>query len=1099
MSDYWKKFLGASLKGTDAVVERLIEMEEERQAKRIILIPSESMAPAPVRAALGSVFNNIYAEGYPALRTIHDDEELLLDIEHQMSYYRRYGDRRFYKGAEYVDVLEALAQRRCADAFANDRVPSENLYVNVQPLSGAVANLAAYDAIISPGDTLMGMDLFQGGHLTHGSRFNTSGRRYKVVSYGVDAEGRLDYDRIMERAKAARPKVIVAGFTSYPWAPDWARFREIADACGAYLMADIAHPAGLTIAGAYPSPVGYADIITFTTHKTLCGPRGAVIMTANRELSRKINAAVFPGIQGGPHPNKFAAMAVAFHIAQTDEFRRLMFGITENARALAQALEKRGLTLAYGGTDTHLLLVDLREIETPSGIPLRGETAVRIMELAGLVANKNTIPGDTVTALGSGVRLGTPWVTQRGMGPREMDGIAGAIARVLQGIHPFCYGGTTCDLPRGKIELDLLEEVRRDVAALVGGAATDVPVARDTAGRAGPEDDLAPRGKELLLVTGRRARSFLREACTGEISTLAVGQWARSLVLDGDGQVVDDLYFLPLESDFRGRERFVLVINRDRRQRLVSWLEGLSDGYTIFDRNDIQIKVEGPVVIAPLTRAGCEESILRVIERFGDEALPLPEPLPAGADALAFYQAGHTELFALTKPYFVGQAALAGVVPPADKLEFQWHEPAEAEIRRTPLFEEHRKLGARLIPFAGWEMPVWYTSVGEEHRAVRQAAGLFDVAHMGIFEISGPHATAFLDVVGSNYAGWLQPGQSHYTYLLDPDGNVIDDVMVYYVERGRYLMVVNASNAEKDWAWLNAVNEGRALIDRANPAKRVQAPATIRDLRDPAAGPDQRIDIALQGPASLAILQSLTDDPRVREELARVRRTDLMSAVFSGMDLIVARTGYTGEDIAYEIFVHPDQAVRLWELILEKGAPVGVKPCGLAARDSTRIEAGLPLYGHELDGPLDVLPQEAGFSVYLKAHKPFYVGREAIIARAAVSRRRLVRFQVDESGQRALRGGEHGEAVVNRRGAYIGRVTSAALVEGMQVGLALVDERYTAPGTPLSIYPAATGRGPAIKAPADLAAGDSVVLPINATVLSRFPVRGASGGSDDSD
>ncbi|UCC65527.1 MAG: hypothetical protein JSV36_10970, partial [Anaerolineae bacterium] len=280
MQEYWETYLGASLSEVDPDIARIVALEEERQARRVILIPSESIAPAPVRAALGSVFNNIYAEGYPPLRMTRDDEALLLDLAHQLAYYRRYADRRFYKGADYVHFVETLAQRRCAACFANGRVAAEDLYVNVQPLSGAAANLAVYDALMEPGDVLMGMDLYQGGHLTHGSEFNISGRRYRVASYGVDRQGRLDYERIMDQALAERPRVIVAGYTSYPWAPDWEAFRGIADACGAYLMADIAHPAGMAAVGAYPSPVGLADLITFTTHKTICGPRGAVVMTA---------------------------------------------------------------------------------------------------------------------------------------------------------------------------------------------------------------------------------------------------------------------------------------------------------------------------------------------------------------------------------------------------------------------------------------------------------------------------------------------------------------------------------------------------------------------------------------------------------------------------------------------------------------------------------------------------------------------------------------------------------------------------------------------------------------------------------------------------
>ena len=247
-------------------------------------------------------------------------------------------------------------------------------------------------------------------------------------------------------------------------------------------------------------------------------------------------------------------------------------------------------------------------------------------------------------------------------------------------------------------------------------------------------------------------------------------------------------------------------------------------------------------------------------------------------------------------------------------------------------------------------MPVWYTGVLDEHNAVRRAAGLFDVSHMGVFEASGPHAEAFLDLVVSNYVRWYAPGESFYAYLLDAGGHVIDDLLVYRRARDRFQIVVNASNADKDWAWLNAVNNGEVLIDRERPDLRVLRPATLRNLKDPSSGADMRIDLALQGPASLKILQSLAGDPRVKAQLGRVRKTGVTECVLANFDLVIARTGYTGEEMGFELFVHPDRAVAFWETLLEAGKPFGLQPTGLAARDSTRTEAGLPLYGHELRG-----------------------------------------------------------------------------------------------------------------------------------------------------
>jgi glycine hydroxymethyltransferase len=1090
MQDYHDIYFGAPLTKVDPHLERIIALEEERQARRIILIPSESIAPAPVREALGSVFNNIYAEGYPPLRMTRDGEDLVLDLAHQLAYYRRYADRRFYKGADYVHFVETLAQRRCAACFANQRVEAGDIYVNVQALSGAAANLAIYDALMEAGDTLMGMDLFQGGHLTHGSEFNISGRRYRVVSYGVDRDGRLDYDRMMEQALAERPKIIVAGYTSYPWAPDWEKFRKIADACGAYLMADIAHPAGMASAGVYPNPVGIAHVVSFTTHKTICGPRGAVIMSTDEDIAQQIDMAVFPGAQGGPHTNKFAAMAVAFEIAQTDSFKRMMHRIVENAQALAASLEKRGLGLAYGGTDTHLLLIDLRSIETPTGEPLRGEMAVRIMELAGLIANKNTIPGDELTALGSGVRLGTPWVTQRGMGPDEMDAIADAIDRLLRAIHPFHYDGLAGELPRGKLDLEVLEAVKKDVASLTSRTIAETQAIDSRYPHyfflnEAPQ----PQDRGLLLLSGWRVKPFLQEVGTADLAAVQPGERGRTLLLDRHGRLMDDIHLLRLEPDDRQRDRYVVATHGPAHERVKAWFRGLSDGYILFD-DDVQRKVQGPVVVEDIDHDDCDDTAaLEAARAFRKEIASEPGELPVGTGALTLYREGHRDLFCLTKPYFVGQAALSNVGPPADKEHFVWQEPSDAPLRRTPLFERHKALTRKVIPFAGWEMPVWYTSVSEEHQAVREAAGLFDVAHMGVLEAAGPHASSFLDTVTTNYVRWLDPGQSQYAYLLDPDGNVIDDIMVYCRARDRFLIVVNAANAEKDWAWLNAVNDGRVIIDRDNPAITVEDRAILRDLKDPAHGADQRVDLALQGPAALPTLQALTDDPKLRGALARIRRTDLIEVTLAGFPLVIARTGYTGEEVGYEILVHPDQAVTLWDLLLEKGSEYGVKPCGLAARDSTRIEAGLPLYGHELAGPLDILPNEAGFPGYVKFHKPFFVGRRAAMGRAAESKRALVRFQVNETGVKALRGGEEGETVVNKRGNYVGRVTSCTLVGGTQVGLALVDRRYAEPATQLAIYPAASGKGPSVKPPADLAQGDSVVLPLWVSVLPRFPER----------
>ena len=273
--EYWESYLGADLGVVDPDIDAIIDFEEERQARKLIMIPSESMAPLAVRQALGSVFNNVYAEGYPPLRMTRDDEDLLLDYPHQLAYYRRYADRRFYKGVDYVHFVETLAQRRAALIFANERVDHKSIYVNVQPLSGAAANLSVYDAVCQTGDAVMGMDLFQGGHLTHGSEFNFSGKRFRVASYGVSkSTGKLDYNEIRDLARRHRPKMIIAGFTSYTWAPDWNLFAEIAHEVGALLLADISHAAGMATAGAFPTP--WASPTSSPVRPTrLCAARAA--------------------------------------------------------------------------------------------------------------------------------------------------------------------------------------------------------------------------------------------------------------------------------------------------------------------------------------------------------------------------------------------------------------------------------------------------------------------------------------------------------------------------------------------------------------------------------------------------------------------------------------------------------------------------------------------------------------------------------------------------------------------------------------------------------------------------------------------------------
>ncbi len=1051
----------------DPVLEGLVRAEDERQRDKIILIPSESLTPLAVREAVGSALTSIYAEGYPREEMLRLPEDQLADTAEQLAYFRRYSDRRFYKGVEIADLVEALACRRAAECFATPEVGPDSIYVNVQALSGAAANMAIYEALLQPGDTLMAMDLSQGGHLSHGSPFHQSGRRYRMVRYGVDPKTeRLDYDQIADLAHKHRPRLIIAGYTSYPWAPDWKVWREIASRCGAYLMADIAHTAGLAVAGAYPNPVGYADVVVFTTHKTLLGPRGAILLSSDPEIASRIDAAVFPGAQGGPHVNKWAGMAAAFALARTPAFRELQHRIVANARVLAAALERRELRLAYGGTDTHLLVLDLRAIRTPSGGELMGEIAARILDLVGLVANKNTIPGDLSAADARGIRYGTPWATQRGMGEAEMEEIAEVTRLVLTAIHPFSYHGVTGALPRGKLPLSVLTEAQDRVRALAG---------RFGGSRPAPAQQPPTSGVTALRVRGGRAAHLLHEAGTASVLSLDPGQARRTLFLDERGTPLTEAVVGRLPDDRWGRAEFTLVVPSDRGPALARWLTGLADGYVLFDPDDLQRKVQGPAVVEPYAGAasfrlddGTTVAIGETILPAAADLFPTP-PQSRGATERSL------KPVAPRKPYFIG---CQRVQLPADKRPYTPQLP-ELGMAHTPLADWHRAAGARTAPFAGFEMPLWYTSALAEHRVVREKAGLFDLGHMGVFSVEGRYAESFLNLVTTNYAGWLRPRQSQYAFLLAPDGTVRDDLMTYRVSHDRFLLVVNAANAHADWDWLSAVNSGEVALDPDRPWIEPDGPAALRDLRGE--GAESLVNIALQGPRSRTVLLGLLSRAD-RHRLTSLRRTEFCNLTPNKIPTLCARTGYTGEPLGYEILVPAGRAGELWEALLTAGRPHGVQPIGLAARDSLRTEAGLPLYGHELAGPQGILPHEAGFAPYVKLHKPFFVGREAYKRALGSWSREVVRFSI-APGARPVRAGA---PVLDKGGQVLGWVTSCVALDSGQVGMALVTARGLSEGTPLGFVLGAE-RG----LPARIEPGSRFPLVVWGEVLSRFLKRDA--------
>lgn len=382
------------VKAYDPELGNMIEAEYKRQQRNIELIASENIVSEAVMAAMGSVLTNKYAEGYPG--------------------------KRYYGGCECVDEVERLAISRVCEVFGAK-------FANVQPHSGAQANMAVYQALCKPGDTVMGMSLDNGGHLTHGSPVNQSGLLYHIVSYGVDDNGYIDYDAVRDMAKKEQPKMIIAGASAYPRAIDFEKFAEIAHEVGAYLFVDMAHIAGLVAAGLHQSPVPYADVVTTTTHKTLRGPRGGVILTNNEELAKKFNKAIFPGTQGGPLEHVIAAKAVCFGEALKPEFKAYQQRVVDNAKALAAALQNQGFNLVSGGTDNHLMLIDLR------GTGVTGKELQRRLDEVYITANKNAIPNDPEKPfVTSGIRLGSPAMTTRGFGEAEARKVANLIVDLLE-------------------------------------------------------------------------------------------------------------------------------------------------------------------------------------------------------------------------------------------------------------------------------------------------------------------------------------------------------------------------------------------------------------------------------------------------------------------------------------------------------------------------------------------------------------------------------------------------------------------------------------------------------------------------------------------
>ncbi|MFT3890455.1 MAG: serine hydroxymethyltransferase [Anaerolineales bacterium] len=763
MADY---LFRGTLADLDSDVYDLTQLEAERQARKLILIPSESTAPLAVREALSSAFQNIYAEGYPDEESRWMTEDEILDYPMRLAHYRRNGDPRYYKGVEYADVVEALARKRAAQAFAANGFNEDQIFVNVQALSGAPANNAVYQALVPLGETIMGLNLLHGGHLSHGSSVNRSGKWFKAVHYTVDQNEKLDYDAIRALAVETKPKLIIAGYSSYSWVPDWKKFRAIADEVGAYFLADISHIGGLVAAGVVPSPIGIAHVVMSTTHKSLGGPRGAVLLTTDAAIAKKIDSAVFPGEQGGPHVNVFAALALTFSLAQTKQFKQLQAQTVKNAQAMADQFAKRGLRVPFGGTDTHLVNVDVTTVKSPEGVALSGDQAARILDIVGVVVNRNTIPGDKNSKDPSGIRLGTPWITQRGFNEKMTRELTDIMADVLLACAPHAVDTVKKGKQRrAKLDFNVLENAKLRVRKLTEKAGIDFKYKKSGYPHFYFIDDKSTSG--VFELSGQRVRQMLDYAVSSDLSALVKGKTQVTSIATPKGVVKGLLKNVD-------NTTYQLSVPVKNVSVVATWLRDLSDGYTSFDldgEKDFSAKrMPGAFTVQEIVGARRDVPLLKA-------TVP---PLKGGV-----------------KPWFIGVNSKGqGEALPS----FAWTE-SEGELKKTALNQVHRDLGGRMVPFAGWEMPVQYTGIYEEHLATRQAAGLFDVSHMGVYEVRGPDAASFLDTICGNDCGGLLPGESLYSHFLTPDADVIDDTLVYRRGWEKYLVVVNASNDDKDRTW----------------------------------------------------------------------------------------------------------------------------------------------------------------------------------------------------------------------------------------------------------------------------------------------------------
>ncbi len=786
----------------DPELHELLERERIRQEKTIVLIASESEAPAAVEEAMGSKFGNIYAEGYPRESSRLQTEEEIVDFEKELAIYRRNSDPRYYKGVEYADVVEALCRRRAAELFAANGVKPEEMYVNVQPLSGGPANSALYTGIIKPGATIMGLKLSDGGHLSHGAPVNRSGSIYKSVSYMVDPETeQLDYEEIREMALEVKPAVIVAGFSAYPRIINWHAFRAIADEVGAHFHADIAHISGLVAAGHHPSPIGIADSVMTTTHKSLCGPRGAMLMTHRKDIGLKIDKAVFPGEQGGAHFNTIGALALALKLAKSDQFVELQNRIMRNATRLADKLAENGLRIVGGGSENHLLLVDVTGTKNHYGLALEGDSAARLLDIAGIVTNRNTIPGDRSAFIPSGLRLGTVWISQRGFGDEEIDKLADAIAAIVNGAVPLEYGGPIRKrIRRSKVKTEALAKARALVHEL-----TKQP------------DEKAAAKDATMRVRGSAAGSFLNQALASNVAECADGDSvASALMVNGELTAVTvmresaDAYWLRFASGQAGLTAKLL-------------LQDLSDGYLLIG-NDAYGKLAGPVTVETLENDGIDAP---------------KKSKSAASDAVV-----------ATKPFYVGMGKAEGEALPPFDFDAVTSMQSGSAISQV-IVQSNANLSTDGVAAN-------YGNVDAELDAIHTGAALIDQSTKSVFVACGPNARDFVDAVYTNEVARLKEGESNLGFLLTPEGSVLDIVTVSRTGADEYVIVGNDESAAKVSAWLQAVNAGSVMIDADNPAAKVAPCELFEASAAYVSGGDSKANwvmLSLQGPEAAAVLE----------------------------------------------------------------------------------------------------------------------------------------------------------------------------------------------------------------------------------------------------